>query len=96
MRVAHVSDWHTTPLEGAGVAPFLSQRVLGLISWKLRRRATHRSEVLSALFDDLRSHAPDHIAITGDLTNVALPQEFVGAKGLLAELAEPESQSDAT
>lgn len=37
----------------------------------------HFPEVLESLLDDLREQQPDHIAVTGDLTNVALEHEFV-------------------
>jgi len=93
MRLAHLSDWHTTSLDGAGVVPFLSKRLLGLVSWRIRRHTIHLPEVLAALFDDLRAQAPDHLAITGDLTNVGLEQEFREAAALLEELAPPDRVS---
>ena len=91
--LAHVSDWHTTTLAGAGVGDFLSKRVLGWLSWSLRRSQTHRPEVLAALFDDLRAAAPDHVAVTGDLTNVSLEQEFIEAARWLERLGPPERVS---
>jgi 3',5'-cyclic AMP phosphodiesterase CpdA len=61
--------------------PLLGKRALGWLSWKLRRRHAHRSEVLEALIADLRKTAPDHVAVTGDLTNVSLEDEFGAARG---------------
>ena len=88
--LAHATDWHTTALRGAGAAPFFSKRFFGWLSWNIRRHRLHRPEVLEALFVDLQEQAPDHVAITGDLTNVALPQEFEEAARLLQRLGPPE------
>jgi 3',5'-cyclic AMP phosphodiesterase CpdA len=68
----------------------VGKRFLGWLSWTLRRRHTHRPEVLEALFDDLHRQHPDHVAVTGDLTNVALDNEFVRASAWLHELGEPD------
>jgi 3',5'-cyclic AMP phosphodiesterase CpdA len=39
-----------------------------------------------ALLADLAAHGPDHVAVTGDLTNLALPGEFAAARDWLARL----------
>jgi 3',5'-cyclic AMP phosphodiesterase CpdA len=88
--LAHVSDWHTTTLRGSPWGPLVSKRFFGWLSWKIRRRRIYRPEVLAALFDDLKRQQPDHVAVTGDLTNVALTQEFVEAAGTLASLGRPD------
>lgn len=88
--VAHLSDWHTSSLEGAPLAPLLSKRMLGWLSWQWKRRYRHRPEILEALFRDLRGQAADHVAVTGDLTNIALEQEFAAAAGTLKALGEPD------
>ena len=67
----------------------MGKRLLGWISWQQRRRHLHRAEVLRALFKDLKRQNPDHVAVTGDLTNIALPGEFEAAAQLLAELGPP-------
>ena len=87
--LAHVTDWHATDPRGAGLTPLLGKRAFGWLSWKLRRGRTHRPEVLAALKRDLDEQAPDQIAITGDLTHIALPQEFVESARQLRDLAEP-------
>jgi 3',5'-cyclic AMP phosphodiesterase CpdA len=88
--LAHVSDWHATSPEGCGWSDLANKRLLGWLSWRQRRRHWHRPEVLRELFKDLKRQAPDHVAVTGDLTNIALPQEFEAAAQLLAELGPPE------
>lgn len=45
--------------------------------------------MLEALLRDLADTRPDHLAITGDLTNVALPEEFDEARRWLARLGPP-------
>ena len=87
--LAHVSDWHATPPVGASLRELMGKRLYGWLSWKLRRGRVHRPEVLASLFSDLAEQAPDHVAITGDLTNVSLPSEFRAAAAMLSELGSP-------
>ena len=91
--LAHVTDWHATDPRGAGVRPLLGKRFFGWLSWTLRRGRLHRPEVLSALFRDLKEQQPDHVAVTGDLTNIGLPREFAQAAGQLEALGEPSGVS---
>jgi 3',5'-cyclic AMP phosphodiesterase CpdA len=87
--LAHLSDWHVTSLDDVRWSDLVNKRFLGWLSWRQRRRHHHRPEVLRALFKDLKRQMPDHVAVTGDLTNVALAQEFEHAAQLLAELGPP-------
>ncbi len=91
--LAHVSDWHATSLEGVRPRELMNKRVLGWLSWMSERRHVHRLEVLRALFRDLRGQGPDHVAVTGDLTNISLEREFEAAAELLSELGPPEGVS---
>jgi len=88
--LAHISDWHATTLEGATLRELANKRFFGWQSWLRKRRARHRPEVLRALFDDLQRQAPDHVVVTGDLTNIGLPQEFAEAALQLRELGDPQ------
>lgn len=88
--LAHVSDLHATPVAPRGPAPLLGKRVLGWLSWQLRRRRAHRTEVLEALLRDLAARPVDHVAVTGDLTNVSLEEEFELARRWLARLGPPD------
>ncbi len=87
--LAHLSDWHITSPDGCRWADLANKRFLGWLSWRQRRRYRHRADVLRELFKDLKRQTPDHVAVTGDLTNIALPQEFEAAAQLLAELGPP-------
>jgi 3',5'-cyclic AMP phosphodiesterase CpdA len=74
--LAHLSDLHV-PLQAAPRWRALaSKRILGYLSYRLKRKMVHDQAVLAALVEDLCQHAPDHIVITGDLTNIGLPEEF--------------------
>jgi 3',5'-cyclic AMP phosphodiesterase CpdA len=88
-KLAHLSDPHL-PLPAA--VPFrklLSKRLTGYLSWHRKRRYIHDQRVLDALRADLDRTEPDHIAVTGDLTNLALPAEFERAAEWLGELGPP-------
>jgi len=87
--LAHLSDLHVTPIRVRSFLDLANKRALGWLSWRRRRRHEHRAEILEALLDDLEDVAPDHVAVTGDLTNVGLPEEISGAVPWLERLGGP-------
>ncbi len=91
--IGHLSDLHATPLRLRSGLELLNKRFFGWLSWRMKRRRAHRPQVLEALLADLRSAAPDHVVITGDLTNVALEEEFPEARRWLDRIGRPESVS---
>src|SRR5919106_6036016 len=74
--LAHLSDLHLPPPTAIGLRAAASKRLFGYLSYRLKRKKVHEEAVLGVLASDLRQSAPDHIAITGDLTTIALPEEF--------------------
>lgn len=88
--LAHITDVHLGPLPQARLAELFSKRAFGYLSWHRRRHRLHRRDVLEALADDLASDPPDHIAVTGDLVNIALPGEFEQAARWLEATAPPD------
>jgi 3',5'-cyclic AMP phosphodiesterase CpdA len=86
--LAHLTDPHL-PMPRPRLAELAGKRMLGFLNWQGRRRHEHRFEVLDALVQDLKAAAPDHVAVTGDLVNVALPGEFAPALEFLARLGAP-------
>ncbi|MCX8049073.1 MAG: metallophosphoesterase [Methylohalobius sp.] len=88
--LAHLSDPHLTSLSSVHPYELLSKRILGYLSWQLHRRHEHRFEVLQALVHDLHTQQPDHIVVTGDLTQLGLPHEYRQATDWLAQLGPPE------
>jgi 3',5'-cyclic AMP phosphodiesterase CpdA len=79
--LAHFSDLHLGPVSAADVfGSFKLKRLIGGVSWHARRKALHLNSIADALRADVTSSAIDHIAVTGDLVNLAAPAEF--ARGL--------------
>lgn len=91
--LAQVADPHVSPLPQPTALELCNKRVLGYLSWTLRRKHIHRKEVLSALTADLVAAAPDHVAVVGDLTNISLPAEFPPALEWLRTLGDPDRVS---
>jgi 3',5'-cyclic AMP phosphodiesterase CpdA len=89
-RLAHVSDLHLSRLPAVAWPQLANKRLLSYLSWQLRRRRSHVQLVLDALARDLHEVGPDHVAITGDLVNLALPAEFAEAGAWLCRLGPPE------
>ncbi len=87
--LAHLSDPHLAPLPAPRPAELASKRVLGYLHWRRTRAKIHRRERLDALVRDLRAQATDHLAITGDLVNIATAAEFAQARAWLAGLGDP-------
>ena len=89
-RLAHVSDLHLCQLPALTWSQLANKRLFGYMSWQLRRRHSHLRTVLDALVRDLHAVGPDHVAITGDLVNLALPAEFIEAGAWLRRLGPPD------
>jgi 3',5'-cyclic AMP phosphodiesterase CpdA len=90
ITLGHLSDLHATDPSRAGIHALLGKRFFGWLSWRLNRRHHYRREVAEALFDDIKREAPDHVAITGDLTNISLDCEFEIAARMLTKLGSAE------
>ena len=88
--LAHFSDPHLPPLPKPRLSELAGKRVLGYLNWTRNRHKYYRREVLDALVHDLQAHAPDHIAVTGDLVNLALPAEFAPAQTWLQGVGQPD------
>jgi 3',5'-cyclic AMP phosphodiesterase CpdA len=87
--LAHLSDPHLGSLPRPRLSELAGKRAIGFFNWHRRRHAIHREDVLAALILDMKSFAPDHIAVTGDLINISLEQEFASARLWLAALGTP-------
>jgi len=88
--LAHFSDPHLSPLPKPRFRELAGKRVLGYLNWTRNRHKYYRREVLDTLVGDLQAHAPDHIAVTGDLVNLALPAEFAPAQAWLQSVGQPD------
>jgi 3',5'-cyclic AMP phosphodiesterase CpdA len=87
--LAHLSDFHLSSLNRLKLRALLNKRILGYLKWRLRRGAEHSPVVLEALLRDLQTTRPDHIVVTGDLTHLGLPAEFLEARNILQSIGSP-------
>jgi 3',5'-cyclic AMP phosphodiesterase CpdA len=90
ITLAHVSDVHLSPLAGLALRHLNVKRSLGYINWRRQRKRTHGRAGLDLIIDDIKAHAPDHIAVTGDLINLGLPAEYETATAWLHEVGTPQ------
>jgi len=87
--LAHLSDIHLSPMPRAKRRHLLSKRILGYVNWHRGRKLVHRREFLDVLTRDLIERKPDHVAVTGDLVNLGLPEEYLRAADWLHHLGPP-------
>jgi 3',5'-cyclic AMP phosphodiesterase CpdA len=88
--LAHLSDPHLPPLPKPRLRDLAGKRALGYLNWTRNRHKYHRREVLDALVSDMQAQGPDHIAVTGDLVNLALEAEFAPARAWLESVGAPD------
>src|SRR5262245_42598998 len=89
--LAHLSDPHLAPLPTPRFSELASKRMLGFLNWQRKRRDAHHRDALEEIVADIAAQEPDHIALTGDLVNISLPDEFKSARSWLAALGPPQS-----
>lgn len=68
----------------------MSKRMLGYVNWHRGRKYVHRREILDLVTRDIVEQEPSHIAVTGDLVNLGLPEEFLRAAEWLHHLGPPD------
>ncbi|MBO6757383.1 MAG: metallophosphoesterase [Roseibium sp.] len=91
IRLAHISDPHLGPLPDPKLLQLLSKRLLGYLNWHRNRSKNMGGTHLERLVADMLAQTPDHVAITGDLVNIALPLEMTGARMWLESVGTPEN-----
>jgi 3',5'-cyclic AMP phosphodiesterase CpdA len=87
--LAHLSDLHLPVPPGAlrPLGQLAGKRLLAYLAWRRKRQRAVPSDALLA---DIAASGADHIAVTGDLTNLALPAEFAAARDWLERLGPPD------
>jgi 3',5'-cyclic AMP phosphodiesterase CpdA len=88
-RLAQVSDLHFRGFRGAVAKQFLSKRAVGLFNLLVNRRREHQMDLLEKLCLDLRAQAPDHLVLTGDLSNIAIVGEWDAALAWIKSSSMP-------
>jgi 3',5'-cyclic AMP phosphodiesterase CpdA len=88
-RLAHVTDPHFRGFAGVSWSDFVGKRVVGAVNLVVNRTRKHKMALLEALREDLRAQAVDHLALTGDLSNISIEAEWRSALRWLAALGAP-------
>ncbi len=76
MKLAHLTDIHWPHVEMPPLHMLLNKRLVGLCNWHFKRRHQHTMAALNAVVADVHAQHVDHTVLTGDLTNLILPQEI--------------------
>lgn len=84
--LAHLSDPHLAGWSVERPLALANKRITGWLSWRLNRHRIHLSRVLDLMLADMAHQPIDHVAVTGDLVNISLPQEFENAAHWLRQL----------
>ncbi|MBO6718385.1 MAG: metallophosphoesterase [Rhizobiaceae bacterium] len=92
-RLAHLSDIHLGPLPGVTYRELASKRITGYINWHRKRRHHMQDGVTARLLEDLEKQEPNHVAVTGDLVNLALDGEIEMARQWLEALGPADAIS---
>ncbi len=88
IRIAHLSDVHLGDMPEPRPVELMSKRILGYVNWRRSRARLMTAGHLEAVVADMKAQSPDHIVITGDLANIALPGEFENARNWLQSLGD--------
>lgn len=63
-------------MPGLPAGDYFNKRIIGFLYWKSNRKRHMTDDWRNRLIEDLQGYDPGHIAVTGDLTNLALEDEF--------------------
>ncbi len=88
MKIIHISDIHVLHLEKINIFKFLNKRLIGSFNLFFNRKKEFKTNYVEKLVTDVLSENPDHIVLTGDLTNLGLESEFKKAKEIISKLGD--------
>ena len=87
MKIAHISDLHILAYDPvSNPLRMLNKRLIGGANLLFKRSKSHSPRVVQRALDHIDEYQVDHIAVTGDLTNLALPEEMAAAAKMLAAI----------
>lgn len=87
--LAHISDVHLGPLPNLTFLELLSKRITGYVNWRRNRGKQLFGNTLERLLEEIVKAEPSHLAITGDLVNLALNFEMDAAAQWLHAFHRP-------
>ena len=91
--LAHISDVHLGPLPDLTFLELLSKRITGYVNWRRNRGKQLFGNTLERLLEEIVKAEPSHLAITGDLVNLALNFEMDAAAQWLHAFHRPRDVS---
>lgn len=89
----HISDLHLPPLPQVAWRQLLNKRFIGYLNWRFNRQSAMAAGAFPALLKHMAKQNYQHLAISGDMVNLALPAEFRAARAKLAALGAAENIS---
>jgi 3',5'-cyclic AMP phosphodiesterase CpdA len=87
MRLAHCSDLHLLSHDGARWLELANKRWIGAANLLTNRSRHYHVAAFEQMIADIDAAGVDHVLCTGDITNLALEQEFRFARGLFDRFA---------
>jgi 3',5'-cyclic AMP phosphodiesterase CpdA len=86
VRLAHCSDLHLLSHDGAGWLKLANKRWIGAANLMTNRSRHYHVAAFQQMIADLNAEGVEHVLCTGDVTNLALRQEFEFARGMFDQL----------
>lgn len=86
MRLAHCSDLHLLSHDGAGWLALANKRWIGAMNLLSSRSRHYHVAAFETMVADMNALGIEHVLCTGDVTNLALRQEFAFARGKFDQL----------
>ncbi len=87
MRLAHCSDLHLLSHDGARLLDLANKRWIGAANLLTNRSRHYHVAAFDQMIEDMNAQGIEHVLCTGDVTNLALEQEFRFARGRFDRLA---------
>jgi 3',5'-cyclic AMP phosphodiesterase CpdA len=87
MRIAHCSDLHLLSLDGARILDFANKRWIGGMNLLTNRGRHYHTAAFEDMVADFNASRIDQVICTGDITNLALEQEFRFARERFDKIA---------
>lgn len=87
MRLAHCSDLHLLSHDGARWMELANKRWIGAANLLSNRSRHYHVAAFEAMVEDMNALGIEHVLCTGDITNLALRQEFEFARKKFDALA---------
>lgn len=92
LKIGHISDLHVFDLKSKSPRRFMNKRLIGGANLLFKRSKSHSPEAVKRAIKHLiEDHEVDHIAISGDLSNLAMREEFQAAKRIIDTIPDASS-----